>query len=54
MALADGAGRGAALLVGYRAAFLAGACFAALGAVLGATLLRPRDVAASEAAMSTH
>lgn len=54
-ALLDGAERGAALLIGYRAAFLAGACFAALGAVLGAVLLRPREGAsASEAAVSAH
>jgi hypothetical protein len=30
----------AALTAGYQAAFLAGACFAALGALLGAVLLR--------------
>ena len=53
--LAAGTERGAALLAGYRAAFLAGACFAALGAVLGAVLLRPREgSAASEAAVSAH
>lgn len=54
-ALAGGAERSAALLAGYRAAFLAGACFAALGAVLGAVLLRPREgAAASDAVVSAH
>jgi predicted MFS family arabinose efflux permease len=54
-ALFGGAERGSALLVGYRAAFLAGACFAALGAILGAVLLRPREGApAAEAAASAH
>lgn len=33
----------AALLAGYRVAFLVGACFAGLGAVLGAVLLRTRS-----------
>jgi sugar phosphate permease len=32
----------AALTAGYQAAFLAGACFAALGALLGAVLLRTK------------
>ncbi|MBW8725092.1 MAG: DHA2 family efflux MFS transporter permease subunit [Inquilinus limosus] len=39
--LADGAAQPVALVGGYHAAFLAGACFAALGAVLAAALLRP-------------
>ncbi len=38
--LADGAAQPVALVGGYHAAFLAGACFAALGAVLAAALLR--------------
>jgi len=53
-ALLDGTERGAALLTGYRAAFLAGACFAALGAVLGAALLRPREGEAAAAPVSAH
>lgn len=43
--LAAGADQPVALVGGYQAAFLAGACFAALAAVLGATLL-PRPPAA--------
>jgi hypothetical protein len=44
----------AALTAGYQAAFLAGACFAALGALLGAVLLRTSiSVAKAEAAAST-
>jgi EmrB/QacA subfamily drug resistance transporter len=39
--LAGGAETPAALVGGYQSAFLAGACFAALAALLGATLLRP-------------
>lgn len=38
--LAEGAAQAVALVGGYQAAFLAGACFAALAALLGAVLLR--------------
>ncbi|MGO1080301.1 DHA2 family efflux MFS transporter permease subunit [Inquilinus sp. CA228] len=44
--LAEGAAQPVALVGGYQAAFLAGACFAALAALLGATLLRPPPAAA--------
>ncbi|OWJ56732.1 DHA2 family efflux MFS transporter permease subunit [Inquilinus limosus] len=44
--LAAGADQPAALVGGYQAAFLAGACFAALAAVLGAVLLRTPPAAA--------
>ncbi len=45
--LASGREQLAALAGGYQSAFLAGACFAALGALLGAVLLRT-DTAAAE------
>lgn len=44
--LANGREQLAALAGGYQAAFLAGACFAALGALLGAALLRTGTAAA--------
>jgi EmrB/QacA subfamily drug resistance transporter len=47
--LAGGAETPAALVGGYQAAFLAGACFAALAALLGATLLRPPPAAERDA-----
>jgi EmrB/QacA subfamily drug resistance transporter len=43
-----------ALTGGYQWAFLAGACFAALGAVLGALFLRTRTVSAQEQAVAAH
>ncbi len=46
--VASGDGRLAALTGGYHAAFLAGAVFAAVAAVLSAVLLRPAAVAAAE------
>lgn len=45
--LASGHNQLAALNGGYHSAFLAGACFAAIAAVLGAALLRTRTAAAS-------
>jgi EmrB/QacA subfamily drug resistance transporter len=42
-ALAEDVGHAAALAAGYRVAFLVGAAFAALAAVIGGTLLRTRD-----------
>jgi len=52
--LAAGADRLVALLGGYQAAFLVGACFAALAAVLGAALLRnPATAAPDEAKAET-
>ncbi|WP_395674753.1 DHA2 family efflux MFS transporter permease subunit [Inquilinus sp.] len=44
--LAEGASQAVALVGGYQAAFLAGACFAALAAALGAVLLRSPPPAA--------
>jgi len=53
--LLDGQERGAALLAGYQAAFLVGACFAALGAVVGAVLLKTRGTVGDvEAEASVH
>jgi MFS family permease len=43
----------AALAGGYQAAFLVGACFAALGALLGAAMLRPNRVAAEDSQASS-
>ena len=43
-----------ALTGGYQWAFLAGACFAALGALLGALLLRTRHASASEQVAVAH
>jgi EmrB/QacA subfamily drug resistance transporter len=51
---AVGAGQASALTGGYQWAFLAGACFAALGALLGALLLRTRQAEASERAVVAH
>jgi EmrB/QacA subfamily drug resistance transporter len=48
--LAAGADTPVALVGGYQVAFLAGACFAALAAVLGAVLLRTPPAAAAERA----
>jgi hypothetical protein len=45
---ADGAGQLAALTGGYHVAFLAGAGFAALGAVVAAVVLRTRPMVASQ------
>jgi MFS family permease len=42
-ALAQDVGQAAALASGYRVAFLVGALFAALAAVIGGALLRTRD-----------
>jgi EmrB/QacA subfamily drug resistance transporter len=50
--LAAGADRLAALVGGYQAAFLVGACFAALAAVLGAVLLRNPAAPAPDGAKS--
>lgn len=47
--LAMGAAHPAALVGGYQSAFLAGALFAALAALLGAALLRPKTSAATHA-----
>lgn len=47
--LADGATQAVALVGGYHAAFLAGACFAALAAALGAVLLRTPPAAVEPA-----
>lgn len=52
--LAAGATQAVALTAGYQWAFLAGACFAAIGALLGATLLRTHRVAAEEHAVTAH
>lgn len=51
---AAGAGHAAALTGGYQWAFLIGACFAALGGLLGAVCLRTAQMRAGEEAMSTH
>ena len=50
--LAGGADRLTALNGGYQSAFLVGACFAALAAVLGAALLREAD--AGQARTAAH
>jgi MFS family permease len=52
--LAEGGSHAAALVAGYRLAFFVGACFAGLGAVLGATLLRTSGVAVQEQAVTAH
>jgi len=52
--LASGAGQRFALTGGYQWAFLVGACFAALGALLGAVLLRTARTPAGEQAVSAH
>jgi hypothetical protein len=41
--LAQGVEHAAALAAGYRVAFLVGALFAALAAIIGGALLRTRD-----------
>ena len=43
-----------ALAGGYQAAFLVGACFVALAAVLGGLLLRDAPAGAGEAQTATH
>jgi MFS family permease len=54
-ALDAGAAQAVALNTGYRAAFLAGTGFALLAALLGGTLLRPRQaVATDEAPAAAH
>ena len=53
-ALSAGGSTGAALLTGYQAAFLVGACFAALGATLGAVLLRVPSGGGVAAAEAVH
>jgi EmrB/QacA subfamily drug resistance transporter len=50
--LAGGSSQAPALLAGYRAAFLVGACFAGLGAMLGALLLRAAPAPAGAQAMA--
>ena len=53
--LADaGASQTAALTGGYQVAFLVGTCFAALGALLGAWLLRVRHASESQPAAVAH
>jgi MFS family permease len=49
-----GADQASALTGGYQWAFLAGACFAALGALLGALLLRTRHAQTSEETVAAH
>ena len=49
-ALAEGLDQAAALASGYRVAFLFGAAFAALAAILGGSLLRTRDALGSASA----
>jgi EmrB/QacA subfamily drug resistance transporter len=49
-----GGSQGFALAGGYQWAFLAGACFAALGAVLGALFLRTRSASTQEQAVAAH
>ncbi|WP_230473536.1 DHA2 family efflux MFS transporter permease subunit [Dyella choica] len=51
---AIGNGQAFALTGGYQWAFLVGACFAALGALLGALLLRTARVPTAEPAASAH
>ena len=52
--LATGADAPFALNEGYRAAFLIGACFAALAALIGATALRASTPAAAQAGPTAH
>ncbi|GLQ49533.1 MFS transporter [Dyella flava] len=51
---AAGISHAAALAAGYRWAFFAGACFAALGALLSATLLRTAGATAQEQTVTVH
>lgn len=52
--IASNSTQAVALTGGYQWAFLVGACFAALGAVLGAVLLRTRHATAGEHAVTAH
>jgi MFS family permease len=52
--LGAGVAQGFALTGGYQWAFLAGACFAALGALLGAALLRTRQAGMGEHAVAAE
>jgi MFS family permease len=52
--LGVGVAPGFALTGGYQWAFLAGACFAAIGALLGAALLRMRQAGVGEPAVAVE
>ncbi|QAU25566.1 DHA2 family efflux MFS transporter permease subunit [Dyella sp. M7H15-1] len=52
--IATGGNQASALTGGYQWAFLVGACFAALGALLGAVLLRTRHAQTDEQAAVAH